>query len=158
MAHNSVNVVGKINAEITGGFSKGVSFQNRIGTLEAGGSRTILDTDFPFIIDYLEWSCNNPTDIRVEILAKTDTNPGGIAITRTTDKRGTSLKTYLTAEAILEHRAGMWDILDYDENANAFKFRLNKELEFAKGLSISIYNIGEESKNAAIMMYGRELR
>lgn len=157
MAHHSVNVVGKVKSENIGSGFKANGINAHVAPLDAGASRTVFDTDAPYILEYLEWATNHEEDVRIEILAKTQ--DGATAISRTVDKRGDGLRSYANPSTIINHNSGMWDILDGDDNANAYKFCLRLQgLEFPNGITVNIINNGETRRNATVMMYGRELQ
>ena len=157
MAHNSVNVVGKVNTNHA--VSNDFKLNSRIGGLDANGERTVFDTNKPYVLDYLEWSCNHEEETRIEILIKTNEYPNGIALTRTLGRNGAQLISYATPKNIMAHYAGIWDILDYDENVGAYKFRLKlPNLECPKGITIKVHNSGGTSRNIAVLYFGRELR
>lgn len=128
----------------------------RFGALGAGTESILLDTTKPVFIDYIEWSCNDKTDIKLDIQT---TISGGvntnILVIPSID--GGSIINATRPHYILENYSGIWDILEYNESQSVFKFRLRlKNLEFSKGVKISVSNTGSVSRNVAVLVYGRE--
>lgn len=124
--------------------------------LGPGEKLEIINTDTLFVLDYLEWSCNHDNDIRIQIEVNTSKGVQHIGTIPSVD--GGVMNVSARPNNILNHRSGIWDILEYHEGNNQYKFRLNlRGLEFPKGCNIYIENTGDVSRKAAAIYYGREL-
>lgn len=134
-------------------------YKVRTGTLASGAESVVIDTDKPVMLDYLEWSCDHISDVRLLILAYNKDFPQGVAITRIAGVNGSQLYNSTNPENIANQSSGLWDYLEFHETNNRFKFRLKLDsMEFAKGVKIAIENTGPEDRNASVIMYGREFR
>lgn len=158
MGYNISSIVGKVDVEKIGTDSKDFIYKIRTGNLAANELRTVHDTDKPFILDYIEWSCNHLTNIRVNILAKNKEFPQGVSIVRIPATNGSQVYNTVSPANIINQYSGIWDILEFNQDNNTYKFRLNlRGLEFARGLLVTIENTGSTNQNATMILYGREL-
>lgn len=136
--------------------AKDCIFYPRSGSLAAGANSVLVNTSKPFVIDYLEWSCNSINAVRIQIEVTTKDGVKHIGVIPSTN--GSSLQSSTRPDNILNNYSGIWDILEFNESTNAYKFRLNlRGVECPKGVKITLENTGSNTQSASAILYGREL-
>jgi len=137
--------------------TKDLVYKNLVGNINATSKSTLVNTTDPFILDYIEWSCNHLSNVRIVI--ETTTKDGLLSIGSVPNVNGSTILSSARPDNILNNYSGIWDILEYNETQNAYKFRWNlKGFEFPKGVHIYIENTGATVQTAAAIIYGREMK
>lgn len=124
----------------------------RIGSLTAGqisNEQGVLNE--AVILEYLEFATNSKDKVRLLFGNSTATFVGGITPT------GSSISTSITPKNIVDNSMGLFEVLEYNENTNLYKFRLKQPIVFAKGLSLKMENTGTETQTAGLMALIRKL-
>lgn len=124
----------------------------RVGNLSPGQSSNeqgVLNE--AVILEYLEFSTNSNNKVRLLIGNSNVIFSGGINST------GSSVSTSITAENIIKNSLGLFEVLEYNENTNLYKFRLKQPMIFARGLSLKMENTGTEIHTAGLMALIRKL-
>ena len=124
----------------------------RIGNLTAGqisNEQGVLND--AVILEYLEFATNSKDKVRLLIGNSSYTFVGGISI------NGSTTATSITPKNIVDNTLGLFEVLQYNENTNLYKFRLKNPIVFAKGLSLKMENTGTETQTAGLMALIRKL-
>lgn len=127
----------------------------RSGTLAAGADGNLDDHPRPFVLEYLEWATDSPTSVRMRFGMYIDgvEQPFNISVAPS----GGAVSNAFTPANILNNRSGFWEILEYNESANFYKFALARPLCFVEGGTIKIQNVGATNQNAGVFGLVRRL-
>lgn len=118
---------------------------SNIDALNPGDQITLIDVDYPVIIDDLDWLARNETDAKIEIDSLVTFNGNG-----------TSPLYQLSPKELLLSKSIYFNIVQYDTTATPdpkFRFQNKKELYFPEGLKITLLNTSTDKifRNSCVL-------
>lgn len=142
------------SVKLTGSIGTNQVYVERYGTLAPEMEETILDINAPFILDFINWSCNNELKSQLRIqpyIAGVATSIGLVK------SNGSGKHGFYPYQTKVEGFA-YFDVVEYDTVRERFKFKRDIETKFAEGVKITVRNIGTNPINIAVTLIGRKVR
>lgn len=118
---------------------------SNIDALNPGDKITLVDVDYPVIIDYLDWLARHETDAKIEISSLYTFSIGG-----------TNMINHLNPQNLLQSKSIHFNIVEYDTTVTPdprFRFQNKKEMYFPQGLKITLYNTSPDKtfRNSCVL-------
>lgn len=116
----------------------------------------VLDTTKSISLDHLVWSTNRKNGVRLRVMAYSG---GSIITVADVMNDGYGIAGFQPF-SIVESGSSFFNVIEYDEVNNKFKFSLKQRLDFSEGLRVLVDVISddgnEEPMQAAVSLLGRE--
>ena len=118
---------------------------NNIDSLNPGDRITLVDVNYPVIIDYFDWLARHETDAKIEF-----------NLLPTFNNNGTSVIYQPSPRDLLLSKSIHFNIVEYDTTATPdpkFRFQNKKEMYFPEGLTITLLNTSTDKtfRNSCVL-------